>query len=387
MPRLELAELVDLTTLVLAKAGAPPEAAALTAAAVVYAEASGITSHGLVRIPFLADQASSGKIRADAQPQVRRAGDALFLVDAGLGFGYVAAHRAVDALIAALTNSPVVVAAVSNSHHFGVAGQYAERIALAGYVGIAVSGTFGAIAPIGGRRPLLGNPPIALAAPRAEGGPLIIDFAPAVVARGRIASAAQRNEEIPPNWALDARGQPTTSAPAALEGTMQAIGGDKGVLIAMLLDTLVAVTTSSLLPGEAPSVFIPDGPPPRLGHLFLGFDPLRFGNPHAATKIDRYLAALTGDGARMRVPGQRRREARLRAESEGLQVERDILDDLRTRARLFCGTETPPHISRQTGRRLMVGQSWSIRDWLRRRASGHSLLLGTPDPDALGRNC
>ena len=331
MPRVALAELEGLITRVLVRVGAPTEAAALTAAAIVYAEASGIISHGLFRVAFLADQVSSGKIRVDTPPQVRHAGDALVLVDSGFGFGYVAAHVAVDALITALTDSPVAVAAVSNSHHFGVAGQYAERIALAGYVGVATSSTFGAIAPIGGHSPLLSNPPIALAAPRAQSWPLVIDVAPAVVARGKLADAAQRNEQIPSAWALDESGQPTTDASAALKGTMRAIGGDKGVLIAMLLDVLVAVTTSSLLPGEAPSVFTTDGPPPRLGQLFFAFDPLRFGVPDAKTKIDRYLASLTEDGAGMRVPGERRREARLRAQAKGLHVEQAILDNLQAR--------------------------------------------------------
>jgi (2R)-3-sulfolactate dehydrogenase (NADP+) len=328
---ISIEELTGLAVRVLREAGVPEAGACTVADGVIYAEASGIGSHGLVRLPFLADQAVSGKIQATALPRLSRNGTALVRVDAGFGFGYVAAQAATEAVLDGLGKSPVVVAAVSNSHHFGVAGRYAEQIGAAGKIGIAVSGTFGAIAPVGGRLPLIGNPPISVAVPQPRLGPVVVDIAPAVIARGRIAVAAQAKEPIPPDWALGADGLPTTDPGTALSGTLRAIGGDKGVLFAVLADLLIAATTTSLLPGEAPSVFTPDGPPPRLGHLVIGLDPVRFGVADVANKIERYIAALTCDGAHMRVPGERRRAARERARRDGLNIPAALLAELRAR--------------------------------------------------------
>lgn len=306
----------------LMRSGASPDSAAVTAEAVVYAETSGIASHGLVRVRPLAEQLHSGKINGKAVFTPVAKGEALRLIDAEHGLGYAAAARATEAVIEAIASAPLAVAAVSRSHHFGVAGRYTEQLAEAGYVGMALSSTFGAIAPIGGTRALLGNPPVSVAVPQRDGDPAVIDLAPAVTARGRIAAAAERAEPIPPGWARDEHGRETTDAAAAMRGTLQAIGGDKGVVLAMLVDVLVAALTDSDLPGEASSVFTPDGPPPRLGHVILGFDPRAFGTD-VGERMQAYVMALSADSADMRVPGERRRARRAQAVARGVDVAAD----------------------------------------------------------------
>ncbi|WSA77369.1 Ldh family oxidoreductase [Streptomyces sp. NBC_01799] len=318
--RVAVEELTDVIAGKLARSGAVPRSAAVTAEGLVYAEASGIASHGLVRVRPLAEQLRSGKINGAAVFTPVAKGAALRLIDANHGLGYAAAASATEAVIGALDGAtPVAVAAVSRSHHFGVAGRYTEQLAAAGYVGMALSSTFGAIAPVGGARALLGNPPVSVAVPRGDGEPVVIDLAPAVTARGRIAAAAERDESIPLGWARDEHGRETTDAAAAMRGTLEAIGGDKGVVLAMLADVLVAALTVSDLPGEASSVFTPDGPPPRLGHVVIGFDPGAFG-VDTESKSKAYVAALSAGGAGMRVPGQRRRERRAEAADRGVEV-------------------------------------------------------------------
>jgi (2R)-3-sulfolactate dehydrogenase (NADP+) len=305
----------------LSAAGASPVAARTSAEAIVYAETSGVQSHGLSRVKPLVEQLKSGKINGAATFTAVESGPALRLVDANFGLGYAAAACATDSVVRGLKTSPVVVAAVSRSHHFGMAGRYSELIAEAGYVAFVCSSTFGAVAPVGGHRSLLGNPPLSVAAPRADAPPVVIDLAPAVVARGNIAAAAARGDAIPAGWARDEQGLPTTDAAAAMRGTLQTIGGDKGVVLAMLVDVLVAALTVSCLPGEASSVFTPEGPPPQLGHLLVGFDPAEFG-VDATARVSSYVDSLTGDG--MRVPGERRRKNRQAAAVHGVAVD-DLL--------------------------------------------------------------
>ena len=57
------------------------------------------------------------------------------------------------------------------SYHFGVAAYHAEPIARAGLVGLAFGNSPAAMPMWGGKRALFGTNPIALAVPRAEGGP------------------------------------------------------------------------------------------------------------------------------------------------------------------------------------------------------------------------
>lgn len=328
MPLVAHNELVDVVARVLEAAGSTPAGARVTAEAIGYAQASGIASHGLVRVRPLVEQLHSGKINGAAVPSVQAIGESLRLVDAQFGLGYAAAATATDAVLELLVTAPVAVAAVSRSHHFGVAGYYTERLAEAGFVGLAVSGTFGAIAPVGGRAPLLGNPPLSVAVPRADGDPVVVDLAPAVVARGNIVTAAARGDRIPLGWALDENGEPTDDPQAAMRGTLSAIGGGKGVILAMLADILVLTLTRSNAPGVGSSVFTADGPPPELGHVIIGFDPRRFGVPDAAQRVQAYVSALVHDGRGMRVAGERRRTARQYAFEQGVDADAALWADL-----------------------------------------------------------
>lgn len=321
MARVTCDQLEDAILNSLTAAGATPADARLTTSALVYAEGSGLKSHGLLRLGPLLEQLRSGKINRRPQRSARQAGETVWLIDGDYGMGFPAAQEAVNATIRTLKTSPVVIASVSKSHQLGAAGYYAEQIALDGYVGFVTSTTFGAIAPIGGRTPILGNPPLALAVPRTGQHPIVVDMAPAVVARGNIAAAARRGDKIPATWALDEEGVPTDDPHAAMRGTLNAIGGQKGVLLAMLVDLLLITLTNANLPRETSSVFTPDGPPPNLGHLVLGFDPVRFDVTDAADRCARYVASMLSDSDEMHAPGTRRRKLRAEAKANGLVVD------------------------------------------------------------------
>ena len=322
------AEAVELAGACLAKVGVPPDQSRLVAEPVVYAEAAGVPSHGLLRIPYLAAQVTSGKLRP-CSPSVHSPWPHIVLIDALGGFGYVAAGVAVDVLARTVPQTGLAFAAVSNSHHFGAAGYFTEKLAAQGFVGLACSNTFGAIAPLHGRSALLGNDPLSLAVPTTS-APVVIDLAPAVVARGRIVKAREEGMAIPDGWALDAAGNPTTNPGDALDGTLRAAGGHKGVVLAMLLDLLIATATASNLPAAASSVYTADGPPPGLGHILLAFDPERLGVSGARDKVTAYLAGLLADGGTAaRLPNDRRREALIAARRNGLEIAADLVEKLR----------------------------------------------------------
>ncbi len=71
-------------------------------------------------------------------------------------------------------------------------------------------------------------------------------MASSVAARGHILLAAARGEPIPPGWALDAHGQPTTDAQAAADGMLLPTGGHKGLGIAMLGELLAGSLSASM---------------------------------------------------------------------------------------------------------------------------------------------
>ena len=72
-----------------------------------------------------------------------------------------------------------------------------------------------------------------------------MDIANTAVARGRVYLAVERGHDIPPGWAADRHGQPTTNAQDALGGLILPMAGHKGYIIAFVMDVLAGVLTGS----------------------------------------------------------------------------------------------------------------------------------------------
>lgn len=319
-----LDELRRLLTQALVRAGTSAENAAPVAAALAAAEADGQAGHGVSRLPSYADQVASGKVDGRATPVLHRVRPGAILVDARCGFAYPAIARGLGAAAEAAAAQGVVAVAIANSHHFGVAGYHVERMADRGLVALAFGNSPAAIAPWGGRKALFGTNPIAFACPRrgADGAPgdaLVIDLSLSKVARGKIMVASQKGEAIPEGWAIDAEGRATTDPKAALGGAMLPMGDAKGAALALVVEILATCFTGANFGFEASSFFSADGPPPRVGQLFLVIAPDAFGASGFVDRVEALCAAITAQpGARL--PGTRRLDRRRRAEAEGVPL-------------------------------------------------------------------
>jgi (2R)-3-sulfolactate dehydrogenase (NADP+) len=173
-----------------------------------------------------------------------------------------------------------------------------------------------------------------MAAPQGAGKPpLVIDLSLSVAARGKIMVAAQKGEPIPGDWALDAEGQPTTDAKAALAGTMLPIGGAKGSALALMVEVLTASLTGSSIGHEAGSFFTADGVKPRIGQLVLAFAPDPLSGGHFAERMATLAAAIL-DQPGTRLPGERRLALREKAAKEGITLPAALLDELKALATL-----------------------------------------------------
>jgi (2R)-3-sulfolactate dehydrogenase (NADP+) len=305
-----LAEAERLARQALENAGTVPAAATSVARALARAEADGLSSHGLARVPAYYAQVRSRKVDGRAVPELVPLGAAGARVDAHYGFAFPALDLAIEAAAERATNTCACVA-VTNSHHFGVAGHHVERLAERGLIGLIVGNSPGAIAPWGGKQALFGTNPIAFACPRRDAPPLVIDVSLSKVARGKVMLAAQRGEAIPDDWAKDAEGLPTTDPKAALAGTMLPMGDAKGAALALMVEILAAALTGSNFAAEASSFFDDQGPPPGVGQCLIALDPTPFAEGFL-DRLEVLLGAIEAEpGARL--PGTRRLALRQKA--------------------------------------------------------------------------
>ena len=318
--RLSLAEAEQFAFEALCASRTSPENARPTARALVAAEADGQGGHGLSRVPSYALQSRAGKVDGHARPRVERVAGAALRVDGGFGFAYPAIDAAIDALAPLAREQGIAVAAMHRSHHFGQAGAHAERLAERGLVAVVLGNSPKAMAFWGGRKAMLGTNPLAFAAPLPDdAAPLVIDLAMSVAARGKIVAAEKAGKPIPPDWAVDAAGSPTTDPKAALGGALLPIGGAKGGALALMIEIFAAAVTGSAFGWEASSFFDDKGGPPNMGHVLIAIDAGKL----SAGAFDGRMAALlealaTEPGARL--PGARRLTNRARAATEGVTV-------------------------------------------------------------------
>jgi (2R)-3-sulfolactate dehydrogenase (NADP+) len=320
MPTYSIAELTDLATRALSRAGAGPAMAACTAHALVDAEAQGLASHGLSRVGQYAAHLHNGRADGRAIPIVVKSKAAAILVDAQSGLAFPACALAVEQAIKHARVSGACFAGVTRSHHFGVAAYHLGPVAEAGLVGLALGNSPAAMAAAGGRHPVFGTNPIAAVFPRARGEPLTIDLSLSEVARGKVMIAAKEGKPIPLGWALDRDGSPTTDAQAALAGSMLAVGGTKGAMLALVVELLACALTGAAFGFEADSFFVDAGGRPRIGQAFLIIDPDALaGRAAYFERIETLIDEMLKDEG-VRLPGARRRRLAARAAEAGIEI-------------------------------------------------------------------
>jgi len=330
MARLSLSELHDLAVGVLTASKTSSENAAAVARALVKADADGIPSHGVSRLLAYADQAKAGKVDGFAVPDVTLPKSASVRVDAKSGFAYPAIEAGIEAVLGRIGETGIVGLAIGNSHHAGVAGHHVEPFADKGYLALGFTNSPAAIAPWGGSRAIYGTNPIAFACPLPGKPPIIADLSTSKVARGKIKLAADRGDSIPEGWAVDAEGQPTTDAKAAMGGSLLPMGDAKGAALVMMVEILAATLTGSNHGFEASSFFDDKGPAPHIGQFFIVIDPQGFSGGAFNSRLGVLAEAiLSQEGTRM--PGARRFAIRDAAHKDGVDIPDGLISDLKSR--------------------------------------------------------
>ena len=329
MPAVSLVEAQTLGEKILMAHSVGQRNATLTIASLLRAEMEGLPSHGFSRIPYYAAQSAAGKVDGHAVPLVERPRPGVVTVDARCGFAFSAFADGLPVAARAAKESGVALLAVRNSHHAGVLGFPVADLAEQGLVALGFANSPASLAPYGGKKVTFGTNPLAMACPRKDAPPLVIDLSMGLLARGKILQAAKKGELIPEGAAVDAQGNPTRDPAKAFDGALLPFGGPKGYALALMVEIMSAALTGASLAIEASSLFTPDGPAPRLGQSFLIMDPAATAGASFVDRVEQLLTFIT-DQPGTRLPGDRRiglsQQAR---QSNSINLPDDLLAELR----------------------------------------------------------
>jgi delta1-piperideine-2-carboxylate reductase len=327
--RLTLGELFDLSFRVLTVNGMAHDHAQAIAKVIAAGQRDECQSHGIYRLIVCVNTLRKGKVVRDAKPVITDVSPALVRVDARFGYSQLAFEMGSKVLVEKARTVGIAALSINNCFHFSALWPEVERLASEGLAALAMTPSHSWVAPAGGTKPVFGTNPIAFAWPRPGGVPFVFDFATSAIARGDIELHRRSDKKIPPGWALDSEGQPTEDPAAAMKGAMLTFGGHKGSALAAMVELLAGPLIGDLTSADSKAFDEGADATPCHGELILAFNPALFTGPDRAEHDKRAEALFDGivsQGARL--PSQRRFDARLRSEANGVNVPRKLYDDV-----------------------------------------------------------
>jgi LDH2 family malate/lactate/ureidoglycolate dehydrogenase len=299
--RLNLTAATDLAARAARAAGASEAAARSLALATVSANAHGKGSSGFSHLIDYLTALRAGRIVGDAEPLVTSPAPAAIHCDARGGIAQLGFDRTFDDLRRRAETFGLALFTQSGSYTTGELGYYPRRLAEAGLIALAATSGPALMTVPGARTAVYCTNPLAFASPLDDGPPLLIDQASSATAFVELRRYAERGEALPPGWAVDADGQPTTDPHAAMRGALLAFGGARGANIALMVEVLAAGLTGANWALDAPS-FTSGDRSPGAGLMVVAITPALLA-PDFPQRLRLQLNRLAELG--VHIPGRR----------------------------------------------------------------------------------
>ena len=266
--------------IILIASGSSAQEAETVAANLVMANLCGHDSHGVGMLPRYVDAVLEGGLIPNAPAAIVLDIGTLLTVTGQRGYGQVVGKQAMQLAIARAKTHGSCIMTLSNAHHLGRIGQFAEMAVAQGLVALHFVNVISrpVVAPWGGTDGRFGTNPLCIgiplnrpersdghageassapkldergsATPKArEGASLaehfILDMATSAVAQGKMRVAYNQGKTVKPGLLIDEYGKPTTNPGVvvvpqsnALMGALMTFGEHKGYGLAVACELL-----------------------------------------------------------------------------------------------------------------------------------------------------
>ena len=242
-------------------------------------EMRGVFTHGFIRLSRYVDCILSKGIHTDGNYSIINDTPSWALIDGNQNLGIVISYKAMNLTIEKAKQTGVGIVNVRNSHHFGAAGYYASMCSNKNMIGFAMSNGDVLIAATGSKTRTIGNNPFAYSYPAGKYGKIVYDIAMSHTSDQKVIKSAKEGTPIPAGWIIDKDGNPTTDAKKYEEGgTLLPFGGYKGYGMAMMVETLAAVTSGAAITKDVHAWNTNPDKGGNTGHLFIAMDLSKIGS-------------------------------------------------------------------------------------------------------------
>lgn len=312
---------------VLVRHGMASDAAADVARLMVEADLLGGDGHGVFRLPRYLSRIKAGGFNLNAKIRVDRAKGAMKLLEGDNAMGHLVMERAAQEAISLAKEFGTGWVGAHHSNHAGAAGVYARMALEHDLIGLYLAvGNANHMAPWGGIELLLSTNPIAVAIPARRNSPILLDMATTVAAYGKVKMAAQRGEQMPEGWMIDAEGKSLTD-PAKVDGaSLLPIGGPKGYGLSLVFGLLAGSMNGAAMGRDVVDFNADDESVTNTGQAILMIDPAVFGNIEAfCERVDTVIDEMRSSALRpgfdsIRLPGERALSTHAERSREGIPV-------------------------------------------------------------------
>lgn len=312
---------------IIARTGSSEREAGLVADHLVEANLTGHDSHGVGMLPRYIEVFRAGGLRINQHVSIVSDAGPMLTLDGNAGFGQVMGYEAMELGIARAAQHGVAVVGLSNSHHIGRIGHWAEQCVAAGYVSMHYVNvvTSPLVAPFGGSDARIGTNPFCVGIPVPGKAPILLDFATSRIAMGKVRVAMNKGERVKPETLLDHRGHPTTD-PAAMfsepRGALLPVGEHKGYGLAMVCEILGGALSGGGTLHARPSTRAIIN-----NMLSIIIDPARMGTAaNMAAETEAFVqwvkaSPVAQDADRIRTPGEPEQESRRARHAQGIPID------------------------------------------------------------------
>ena len=312
---------------ILKQLGASEEDQQLVAEATVDADLKGFTSHGLGRFPQYLISIEAGTINLEENITIEKETPAMALINGNSGFGQAVSYKAMQIAIKKAKEMGIACVGVHNSNHFGVTGFYSDLALRENCIGLVIANTDPAIAPLGGKKALIGTNPIALGIP--SDTYMTVDMATSVTARGKIIESRRKGLDLPDGWALDKDGNPTNNPEEALEGSILPFGGFKGYALSLLIEVLTGPLVQAGYGNGVSGTASPDKDCTK-GDLYIVIDPSKFGDfDEFKANTEDFVSQVRATGENVAIPGDLEVKRISEAEANGIPIDKKLYEQLK----------------------------------------------------------